>query len=167
MQNQNDTLHISGIRETQKALYSYSQKLGDRVVVGALREGAKVTLKHIRASAPVYKGPERKGVIKGTLKKGFAVRKSKIHSGKQSATIGVYIALKKAKGGTTGRNPKDPFYGKFQEHGWRAGKKKRRVRGLKFISRAFHGTKTKAVQVIEKSVKAGAEIVKQRTAGLS
>ena len=116
-----ESITVTGLKETQKALYAYSQQLGDRVVLASLRQGAAVVLKAVRATAPVYQGKPKKYVIKGALRRGFRVFKSKIHNGKMSGSmIGVYLTIKKGKG----RGTDDPFYGRWIENGWNARGKK-------------------------------------------
>lgn len=152
----NDAITITGLREVQKNLYAYSQQLGDRVVRGALRQGANHVLRGIRASLPVGADRKVKGVvIKGGLlkRRGFRVANSRIHTGRMSADlIGVYIALRKGKG--------DPFYGRFLNDGFTAGKTN--VPGKGFVQRAFAERKEAAVQLIVRSAEAGAEVVKRK-----
>ena len=162
---------ITGIRETQKALYSYSQQLGDRVVRGALRQGANYVLRGIKELIPV-----KTGLLK---RRGFRVANSRIHNGRMSSSmIGVYIGMRKKKG--------DPFYGRFQNDGWnthgksaggkraairaafgsRTGRKtmpgKTNVPGKKFVQRGFEFRKEAAVQLIVRAAEVGAEIVKRK-----
>jgi len=113
-------LEITGLKDVQKALYGFSQQLGDRVVRGALRQGANYVLKGIKELIPVGQTRKVKGVsvVGGLLKRrGFRVANSKIHAGKMSNDmIGIYISLRKKKG--------DPFYGRFLNDGWNpAGRK--------------------------------------------
>lgn len=139
------TLTVTGLKETQRTLYAYSQQLGDRVIRGALRQGANYVLKGIRESVPVKTGLLRR--------RGFRVANSRIHNGKLSSSlIGVYISLRKKKG--------DPFYGRFQNDGWQAGKTK--VPGKHFVQTGFESRKSAAVQLIIKSAEAGAEVVKRK-----
>jgi len=136
---------ITGLKETQKALYGFSQQLGDRVVRGALRQGANYVLKGIKEGIPV-----RTGLLK---RRGFRVANSKIHNGRMSGSmIGIYISLRKKKG--------DPFYGRFQNDGFTVGKTK--VPGKQFVQRGFESRKDAAVDLIVRSVEAGAEVVKRK-----
>src|SRR5688500_14553958 len=115
------TITITGLREVQKRLYSYSQRVGDRVVLGSLRVGANHIKKAAQANAPVKTGLLRR--------KGIVVRNSKIHRGRSSTDmIGVYLTI-------AAKKKTDPFYGRFQETGWKAGK--RNVPGKGFIDKAF------------------------------
>lgn len=169
------TISVTGLKETQKILYSYSQKLGDFVVYKALRAGAGIIKKEIEANAPVKTGK---------LKRGFVIRRSKIHRGKSSKDmIGVYISIRKGKDA--------PYYGKFQEDGWHAkgpssqgiGKKVDRylirkgfgsgtgrktqgsgtiVPGKKFIDRAFLEKRAEAVELIRRTAIAGADVLARK-----
>lgn len=136
---------IKGLKEVQKALYSYSQQLGDRVVLAALRQGANLVKKSVQQQAPVKTG---------TLRRGFRVSKSRIHNGKRSSSmIGVYLTLRKG-GGRKDKN--DPFYGRWQESGWR------NIPGKKFIARSLAATKEQAAQLIVAAVRAGAEVLSRK-----
>ena len=136
---------VTGLKETQKALYAYSQAIGDRVVRGALRQGANYVLKGIREAVPV-----KTGLLK---RRGFRVANSRIHNGRMSNDmIGIYISLRKRKG--------DPFYGRFQNDGWQAGKTK--VPGKQFVQRGFESRKSAAVDLIVRSAEAGAEVIKRK-----
>lgn len=160
---------ISGLQDTQKTLYSYSQQMGDRVVRMALRQGANHILRGIRELVPV-----RTGLLR---RRGFRVANSRIHNGRRaSELIGIYISLRKGQG--------DPFYGRFQNDGWvpqRAGQAlkggnarrdaqresqlaggKRRVSGKGFVQRAFAERREDAVQIAVQSAEAGAEAIKRR-----
>lgn len=141
----NDAITITGLKEVQKSLYAYSQQMGDRVVRGALRQGANYVLKGIRQMVPV-----KTGLLK---RRGFRVANSRIHNGRKSSDlIGIYINLRKKKG--------DPFYGRFQNDGFTAGKTK--VPGKGFVQRAFTERKSAAVQLIVRAAEAGAEVVKRK-----
>jgi hypothetical protein len=141
----NPVITVSGLREVQKSLYAYSQQLGDRVVRGALRQGANYVLRGIREMVPV-----KTGLLK---RRGFRVANSRIHNGRLSSSlIGIYIGLRKGKS--------DPFYGRFQNDGFRAGSTK--VPGKGFVERAFNERKQAAVQLIVQSAEAGADVVKRK-----
>ena len=78
-----EAITITGLKEVQKNLYAYSQQMGDRVVRGALRQGANYVLKGIRNLVPV-----KTGLLK---RRGFRVANSRIHNGRHSSDlIGVY-----------------------------------------------------------------------------
>ncbi|SCX94262.1 phage protein, HK97 gp10 family [Nitrosospira sp. Nl5] len=139
-----ETIRVTGLRETQRALYSYSQQLGDRVVLGALRQGANLVRKQAQINAPVKTGK---------LRRGIRVSRSKIHRGRASQDlIGVYISVRKGKNGA--------FYAPFQEDGWRAGK--RLVPGKKFIDRAFVQKRSAAVDLIVRTATASADLLARK-----
>lgn len=172
------TIQVKGLKEAQRALYSYSQKLGDFVVYRALSEGAKVMRRDIATLAPAKTG---------TLRKGFKIARSKIHNGKRSSDlIGVYVTLKRGKGR---RDPKDPFYGRWQELGWntagkrsgtrqsitstigsRSGRKTQRgktnVPGKFFVQKAFDRTKERSANLVVQLSLQGAEAL-ARSEGLT
>jgi hypothetical protein len=177
---ENFTIDIRGIGEHQKALYAFSQQLGDRVVLGALRQGANLVLKSARQKAPLG--------ATGRLKKGIVLKASKIHNGKKSTDlIGVYITINRKK-------KTDPYYGKFQELGWtvkggansvRYSKKikgftrrsvgkssrvtqggGRHIDGKFFIENAWLENRDEAVNLIVRAAGAGAEVLARRL-GLS
>lgn len=178
-----EAIEVKGLQDVQKALYSYSQKLGDFVVYKALRAGANIVKRRVVKLAPIYEGKELPRVKKGTLRRGFRVSKSKIHSGKMSGDmIGIFLTLKKG-GGRKDLN--DPFYGRWQELGWnprgaktasraaikaafgsRTGRKSApsngNVKGLFFIQRAFDETSQAAADIIVKDAEAGAEVLARK-----
>ncbi len=167
---------IKGIKEVEAALYSYSQQLGDRVVLRALRLGANFMKTAVSAVAPSKTG---------RLRRGFRVYRSKIHSGKTSTdAIGVYLTLKRGKD--------SPYYGQFQEHGWNVRGKskagsgrrefkqalvaaglnrrngrstlpgKRNIPGLFFIGNTFAAKQQQAENLIIAATEAGAEILSRK-----
>ena len=168
-------IKISGLDETRKALFAYSDRLGQSVVLKALKAGARVTQKTAKASAPLKTG---------RLKRAIVVRNSKLYSKrklKRTGKLGVYLTIRTGKGR---RDPKDGYYGRFQEDGWnargeygprylitsvfgtRTGRKTLRsnnnIEGKQFIKRAFRSTRGKAAAVIIKSAEKGAEVLARR-----
>lgn len=161
-------IKVSGLKEVQAALYSYSRQLGDKVVLAALKQGANLVKRAVVQTAPVKSG---------RLKRGFRVANSRIHRGRGTGRLGVYLALRTKKKG-------DPFYGRFQEDGWnvkgpargkgrsarvpgsRSGRKtapgKRDVPGKFFIQKAYLANREAAAQLIIKAAEVGAEIVKRK-----
>jgi HK97 gp10 family phage protein len=145
-----EAITVTGLREAQKALYSYSQQLGDRVVRGSLRQGANV----VKRAAQENLTSQIKGPSTGRLRRGIVVRTSRIHRGKLSTDmIGVYLTVASKK-------KTDPYYGRFQEDGWRAGKTL--VPGKKFIDKAFNDKKEAAVTVIVKAATSAAELLAKK-----
>ena len=160
---------VTGLQEVQKQLYQFSQQLGDKVVLAALRQGANLVKQEIMQSVPVRTGK---------LRRGFKVALSKIHNKRYSDDlIGVYLTLKKGKDA--------PFYGRFINDGWnthgkyvgwskarsaartkRSGrvtaKGKTDVEGKQFIQKGFAAKRAAAVTLIVRSATAGAELLARK-----
>jgi HK97 gp10 family phage protein len=160
------------LQAVNKALFSYGNKLGNLVVRRALREGAKLVLQQARANAP-----KRTGALRRALR----IANSRINNGKRGV-LGVYLSIRKGRGR---KDPRDAFYGRFQEGGYTAtggktigGGKVRReqtrqriistgqarfIPGKFFIRNAYMAQKVAAANVIIKSAERGAEIVARQT----
>jgi hypothetical protein len=165
-------IHVTGLKEAQKALYSYSQQMGDRVVMMALRTGANYMKRVVQATVPVKTGK---------LRRGFRVARSRIYNGRGNAEmIGVYLSLRKGKDA--------PFYGRFINDGWNThGKKsadkggraairavfgsrtgrrtlpgKTNVPGQQFVQKAYIAARNVAAEIIVSNAIAGGEAVKRR-----
>ena len=146
-----EAIEVKGLKEAQKALYVYSQQMGDRVVRAALRQGANLVLRQARANAPK---------VTGALRRGLRVANSRIYNGRRSAhVIGLYLSLRKGKGR---RDSRDAFYGRWVESGFRA-RGSKQVEGQRFVQRAYESRKHQAVRLIVQSAIAGAQIVARRT----
>lgn len=142
-------MKVTGLKEVQKALYSYSQQLGDKVVVSALLTGAKPMLKQAKANAPVRTG---------RLKRAIFARKSKIYNGKRNNKVGVYLSVKSGK---KRGDAKGAHYAGFVEASWtdRGGKKHS---GKRYMFGAFLTKRDQAVAIAVAAVHMGAEIVKRK-----
>lgn len=114
-------IQVEGLNDYVAALRSYSVQIGNKVALRALRLGADNLRTAISAAAPIYTGKPKKKLVVGLLKAGFRAYQSKIHTGKDSDMIGVYVGFVRGK--------KRPFYGSFLEHGWNP-------KGDKVVSRA-------------------------------
>jgi HK97 gp10 family phage protein len=169
-------IKVTGLQEVQRSLYAYSQQLGDKVVLDALRIGARFMQSRAKSNAPK---------LSGRLRRGIVVKRSKIFNGRRNETLGVYLTLRKGKGRD---DPKDAFYGRFIEDGWnvrgksRTGKGQRaeivsrfgnktgrkslpgirNIPGVKFMDSAFKTTKEQSANLIVQAVERGAEVLKQR-----
>jgi hypothetical protein len=173
------TITVSGLQELNRTLYSYSQQLGDRVVYGALRQGANLMKRELQA---LVAGSTT--VRTGKLRRGFRVVRSRIHNGKASGSmIGLFLTLKK-----------DAFYGRFQNDGWntagerrtlentpgrvsRAGRLrlsrgesngratlpgKTNVRGKDWFRKAYASSKDSSAALIVAAAEAGADVVARK-----
>lgn len=169
------TIRVRGVAETQRALYSFSQQLGDRVVRSAMREGAKVVQREARRRAPKKTGGLRRGIV---------VNNSRVNTRRRNNRVGVYIKFRRGrsrdkplaafghilelgwntKGRRAGRGQRQEIVSRF---GRRSGRKtlpgRTNVRGLKFLNQAFRNKRFAAVRVIEQATMEGARIVARRT----
>ncbi len=141
-----ETIRVTGLREAQRSLYSLSQKLGDRVVLGSLKQGANLVARLARVNVPV-----KTGRLKS---RGISVANSKFHRGRSSKDlIGVFLTISRRKKDGT-------FYGWFQEQGYRAGKTI--VPGKKFLEAAWLAKRAEAVELIRRSAIAGAGVLARK-----
>jgi len=133
-----DAITVTGLKEVQEKLYSYSRKVGDKVILASLRKGAAVVRKEIQSNVPVKTGK---------LKRAFAISRSRIHRGRiPGSMIGIYLTIRKGKNGA--------FYGRFLNDGYQKGKTT--IPGKFFIQKAFDSKKSAAVAVIIKTAEDGA-----------
>jgi HK97 gp10 family phage protein len=140
------SIQVSGLDEVNRALYAYSQQLGDTVVLKALREGAKVMQKQARANAPKRTGK---------LRRNITIKNSRIYSKRRGrGTLGVYLSISQ-KGKADNR--RNAFYGRFIEHGTK------HIRPRKFIDNAYNQRREASANVIIRSAERGAEIVARKT----
>ncbi len=116
---------IKGIAEVKRALYVYNAKLGERVTRVALRQGANLMLKQVRAAAPVKTG---------RLKRAIKIKNSKINRINKNGKVGLFLTISPGK---SRKDLKGAWYGQFIEHGyntgtWRNGEKYLEEGGSKF-----------------------------------
>ena len=113
-------LKISGYEELYKTLAEFTPKLRKRAVRNALAAGARVVRDAIKPGVPVLKNAMKAPYRKpGTVRDAIAVRTSKIAA--RAGDVGVFVNVKPAKGANRGgKNPNDPFYGKFVQWGYRS-----------------------------------------------
>jgi HK97 gp10 family phage protein len=117
------TVKLEGVGEFAAALRALPDVLRRRVVVAALRDGAREIQRIAKSNAPVLKGPARFRKA-GTLRSAITVRTSKF--ARKSGEAGVFIGVRPLRGarekklGRRGAtNPNDPFYWWFVELGTR------------------------------------------------
>lgn len=167
-------IKVNGLAEVQRALFAFSNKLGEKVVIDSLKQGARVISREAKRRAPKRTGRVRRAIV---------VKKSKINSLRRTGNrAGVYITLRKGKGKS---DPKDGFYGRFIEDGWnthgkrnaaryeitsvfggRTGRKtgpgRRNVPGREFIKGAFLAKRNEAVRLAALSAERGAKVISRR-----
>jgi len=103
------------VSELRRRLAELPAKLRRKVLVKALRAGARVVQRATRSAIPVLATPHPYRT-KGLLKKRLTVRVSK--EARKRGDVGVFINIKplpKAERGT--KNPKDPYYWKWVAFG--------------------------------------------------
>lgn len=106
---------VNGIDELKKALAALPGKLRRKVLVKALRAGAKEVQKSARAAVPVLAVPTAYRT-KGLLKRKISVRVSK--ESRRNGDVGVFVNIKPAANGQRGAKSKlDPFYWRFVQFG--------------------------------------------------
>lgn len=106
---------VNGIDELKKALAALPGKLRRKVLVKALRAGAKEVQKVARTAVPLLAVPNPYRT-RGLLKRKISVRVSK--ESRRAGDVGVFVnvkpAAKSARGAT---NRLDPYYWRFVEFG--------------------------------------------------
>lgn len=130
---------LTGLKETQNVLYSYSQQLGDKVVIAALTLGARAFVRQAKANAPVRTGRLRRAIY---------VKRSRIYNGKRdTGKIGVFVSVRQGR-------KRDDQKGAWYRH---IVEKK-----VGFMRSAFDSQKQKAVEVAVAAFLRGSESVKKR-----
>lgn len=142
-------IKVSGLKEINKALHQLPIKLGKKVVVSALREGAKIIQKEARSLAPRRTG---------RLRRAIKVKRSKIHTKPRLGKFGFYIKINPGKK----RNDRQgAYYGKFVD----GGLKKRKLRAREFMLKAYNSKHKVAAKFTIKAAERGVDVVK-KTLGL-
>lgn len=143
------SVNIHGAAEVTRALYQFSDRLGDRVTLLALRSGANYMLKQIRQAAPVKTG---------RLKRSIKTSQSKIHTRRRDGVVGVYITV---KAGKSRKDPKGAWYGRFIENGYKR-KNGTTITGKRFVSSTFNSSKEAATTLIINNIEqAGQQLARQ------
>jgi HK97 gp10 family phage protein len=127
-------LKITGLADVRRALLDVAPKLRRKALRNALAAGARVVRDEARRLAPTLKPSTyygaaalRRGVRSiGTLRKAINVRTSKAST--RRGDVGVFVNVRPLKGGGA-KNPKDPYYWRWVEFGWKPHKGSRLVFG--------------------------------------
>lgn len=131
-------VEVNGIDELKRALTALPSKLRRKVLVKALRAGARVVQKAARAAAPVLAVPHPYRT-NGLLKRKISVRVSK--QSRSEGNVGVFVNVKPLKGGGA-KNKLDPYYWRFVAFGTRAHTiKPKTAKGLAFGGRVVRMVK--------------------------
>jgi HK97 gp10 family phage protein len=106
------------VTELRRRLAELPAKLRRKVLVKALKAGARHVQRAARAAAPVLATPQPYRT-KGLLRRRITVRTSK--AAKERGDVGVFVNVRPAKAGERGANSKlDPFYWRFVAFGTKA-----------------------------------------------
>jgi HK97 gp10 family phage protein len=136
-------INIHGLAETQRRLYQFSERLGDRVTLLALRAGAKFLLKKIREVEPVRTGRLRKATV---------VANSRINRRRLNGKVGVYITVKP---GRSRADQRGAYYAGFVERGYKKGNTT--VTGRKFVKSTFEANKQAALDIVLAALEQGGQ----------
>lgn len=104
-------IKITGLDDVKRKFKQLPPKVAERVERLALRQGANLMLKQIRANAPVKTG---------RLRRAFKVRNSRLNRLNKNGTVGIYITLNRGK---SRKDKNGAWYGPFVERGYNRGSK--------------------------------------------
>jgi HK97 gp10 family phage protein len=135
-------VRLDGLADLARAIQELRADLRRRVMRAALRDGARIILRAVKADAPVLKKPHPYR-IPGTVRNSLTVRTSRLRKA-AAGELGVYIKprFRGLGGRRSSRNPFDPFYYRFLEDGTR------KMRARSFIGPAFAAHKDAALALI-------------------
>lgn len=123
-------VEVKGLDELKRKFAEVPKALRARVLRNALSAGARLVRDEAKRNAPVLqnimKAPFR---TKGTVKRAIKVRTSKMD--RRAGNVGVFVNVKPIKGGGA-KNPRDPYYWRWLEFGWKT-KKGRKIAGKEFL----------------------------------
>ncbi len=147
-------INIKGLAEVQKQLFKFSEKLGKRVTLLALRSGANFMLKQVRQAAPKDTG---------RLRRSIKVKVSRLNAIRRRGKVGVYITAVKGKSRS---DLKGAYYAAWVEHGHRTGKgtgrtvnqrtdRRGKVKGKFFVKNTFNRSKVRSRRLIIRNLEQG------------
>lgn len=171
-------VNISGLAETQRAIYDFSERLGDKVTLLALRLGGNFMLKNIRNAEPKKTGRLRRATV---------LNKSKINQRRRNGKVGLYIVVKKGK---KRDDQKGAYYAGWVEYGHNTGSVSsaenangpgrlardyrfrtltyrragagRHIQGVKFLRNTFEQNKERSRSIILQAIEdGGRQLVRQ------
>ena len=137
-------IEIRGIAETQQRINEFSEKLGDRVALLALRAGANFMLKKVREAEPKKTGRLRRATV---------VQTSRLNRRRVNGKVGVYLVVKPGK---KKDDPRGAYYGQFLERGYKR-KSGAVIPGKKFVSATFDLHKQEALDTVLAAIERGGE----------
>lgn len=150
-------IHIHGARELERVLKQLPDYIAKRVVVGALRQGAKVVLAEAQARAPV--GQEAKGRLQLRRNRRGKIVVANPGKLKQSLGIVTVAAKRTAHSATVAVSVRKAYWGLFLEFGTR------KMAARPFLGPAFEATKGAALEAFGRALGDGMEKAARRLAG--
>jgi HK97 gp10 family phage protein len=120
-------VRVEGIADFVAALREIPRELRRKALLEALRAGGRIVRDEARRRAPVMRlsthsgaAAFRRGIrTPGLLRKSISVRTSKV--ARRAGDVGVFVNVRPAATGNRGaRSPRDPYYWRWQEFGFRA-----------------------------------------------
>ena len=115
-----DSKVVNGVDELRAKLADIPRAMRVKMLKNALTEGIKIVRDTAKRNAPVLTvagarhAPYRK---RGTIRNAIRVRTSR--RDRLEGNVGVFVNVKPLpRGEQSARNPKDPFYWRWQEFGW-------------------------------------------------
>ena len=158
-----DTVTITtNVSNVIKQLYDYSDKLGNKLALNAVKEGGKYIAQQLANEVPVRKG---------TLQKNIFIKKSKIKTPRRTGEMSVFVSFRRGKrakiqtkkynflGVTVKRSTKVKdamrlaYYARFVNSGTKFQKAQR------FVERTNTTHGDRAVQIVIAALEKGSQIL--------
>lgn len=125
-------VEVKGLDELKRKFAEIPKAMRSRVLRNALSAGARLVRDEAKRNAPllqnIMKAPHR---TRGTVKAAIRVRNSK--ADRRDGNVGVFVNVKPLKRGGA-KNPRDPYYWRWLEFGWKT-TKGRKIAGKEFMQK--------------------------------
>lgn len=110
-------VEVKGLEELKRKFLEIPKALRRRVLMNALRAGARLVRDEAKRNAPLLQNPmDAPFRTRGTVKNAIRVRTSK--ADRRAGNVGVFVNVKPAPKGQRGaKSPTDPFYWRWLEFG--------------------------------------------------
>ena len=140
-----ETIKIDGLRELKNALLKLPEKLGEKVLNGALYAGAKLVVDDAKVKVPVRTGELRRNIrARRATKKQRGDLTAAVVVGVRRLTKKQIASIRKKKGR---ENASDAFYWRFLEFGTS------KMAARPFLRPAFESRKTAAALLIKDEIR--------------